>query len=67
MYGFADPLEFKSVVDLVNFYRNSSLVAYSPKLDVSLLYPIGRVSDRGIVVVLSALQVLSVHSTTHTH
>lgn len=46
MYGFADPLEFKSVVELVNFYRNTSLVAYSPKLDISLLYPIGR-SEEG--------------------
>ena len=45
MYGFADPLEFKSVIELVHFYQNTSLVAYSPKLDISLLYPICRVSQ----------------------
>ena len=44
MYGFADPLEFRSVIDLVTFYRNTSLAAYSPKLDISLLYPICKVS-----------------------
>lgn len=44
-YGFAEPLEFESVIELVHFYRNTSLVAYSPKLDISLLYPICRVSQ----------------------
>jgi len=43
MYGFADPLEFDSVAGLVNYYRDKSLVAYSPKLDISLLYPISKV------------------------
>lgn len=43
VYGFADPLEFQSVADLVNYYRDKSLVAYSPKLDISLLYPISKV------------------------
>ena len=48
MYGFADPLEFQSVADLVNYYHDKSLVAYSPKLDISLLYPISKVCSSGI-------------------
>ncbi|XP_065905036.1 phosphatidylinositol 3-kinase regulatory subunit gamma-like isoform X2 [Dysidea avara] len=48
MYGFADPLEFQSVADLVSYYREKSLVAYSPKLDISLLYPISK-SEEGVI------------------
>ena len=40
--GFAEPLEFESVVDLVAYYRENSLAPYSPKLDITLSNPISR-------------------------
>ncbi len=42
LYGFAEPLEFKSVVDLVDFYKENSLAPYSPKLDITLGAPVSR-------------------------
>uniref|UniRef100_T1J1N3 Phosphatidylinositol 3-kinase regulatory subunit alpha n=1 Tax=Strigamia maritima TaxID=126957 RepID=T1J1N3_STRMM len=41
-YGFSEPLQFNSVVDLVNFYRNVSLAQYNRTLDVTLLYPVSK-------------------------
>ena len=41
-YGFAEPLEFESVVALVAFYKEHSLAPYSPKLDISLGMPVSR-------------------------
>lgn len=35
-YGFAEPLEFRSVVELVDFYSHNSLQPYSHKLDITL-------------------------------
>ena len=34
--GFAEPLEFESVMALVAYYRENSLAPYSPKLDITL-------------------------------
>jgi len=42
LYGFAEPLEFHSVVELVDYYRDHSLAPYSPKLDITLVKPISR-------------------------
>jgi len=42
MYGFAEPLEFRSVVELVDFYKQNSLAPYSPKLDITLGLPVSR-------------------------
>lgn len=39
-YGFQEPLRYDSVVDVVGFYREHSLVNYNQKLDIKLLYPI---------------------------
>ena len=36
LYGFAEPLEFESVMALVAYYRENSLAPYSPKLDITL-------------------------------
>lgn len=36
LYGFAEPLEFDSVVSLVEYYKGHSLAPYSPKLDITL-------------------------------
>ncbi|RWS08758.1 phosphatidylinositol 3-kinase regulatory subunit alpha-like protein [Dinothrombium tinctorium] len=44
-YGFSEPLEFFSVVDLINFYRTESLARYNQALDVKLLYPVSRFSQ----------------------
>lgn len=42
-YGFSEPyLDFSSVIDLVNHYRNVSLSQYNATLDVKLLYPVSR-------------------------
>ena len=40
--GFAEPLEFESVVALVAYYRENSLAPYSPKLDIMLSNPISK-------------------------
>lgn len=45
LYGFTEPYEFPSVVDLINYYRNVSLKQYNVILDVKLLYPISRFKD----------------------
>ena len=43
-YGFAEPLEFHSVTELVEFYRTNSLQPYSPKLDITLQEPVSKYS-----------------------
>ncbi|XP_064386508.1 phosphatidylinositol 3-kinase regulatory subunit gamma-like [Halichondria panicea] len=35
-YGFAEPLEFPSVMALIDYYRTHTLAPYSPKLDITL-------------------------------
>ncbi|OTF83568.1 phosphatidylinositol 3-kinase regulatory subunit alpha-like protein, partial [Euroglyphus maynei] len=42
LYGFSVPFVFKSVVELINYYKNESLAKYNPSLDVKLLYPVSR-------------------------
>ncbi|XP_065349783.1 phosphatidylinositol 3-kinase regulatory subunit gamma isoform X2 [Cloeon dipterum] len=41
-YGFTEPFRFNSVIELINFYRNQSLVHYNPTLDTRLLYPLSK-------------------------
>lgn len=41
-YGFSEPYKFNSVVELVNFYRTSSLGHYNSTLNIKLLYPVSR-------------------------
>lgn len=41
-YGFSDPYNFNSVIELVDYYRNCSLAQYNSVLDIKLLYPISR-------------------------
>ncbi len=41
-YGFAEPLEFSSVVAVVEYYRTHTLAPYSPKLDITLGIPVSR-------------------------
>ena len=41
-YGFAEPLEFESVMALVAYYRENSLAPYSPKLDITLSNPVSK-------------------------
>jgi len=38
-YGFSDPYNFTSVVDLVKHYRRNSLRLYNAELDITLKYP----------------------------
>lgn len=45
LYGFTEPFNFPSVVDLINYYKNVSLKQYNLILDVKLLYPISRYKD----------------------
>lgn len=44
-YGFAEPLEFVSVVELVDFYTHNSLQPYSHKLDVTLQEPVSKLRE----------------------
>lgn len=39
-YGFQEPLNYESVVQVVDFYRQHSLAHFSQKLDTKLLYPV---------------------------
>lgn len=39
-YGFVEPLTFDSVVELVQFYKNTSLAIYNKTLDTKLLHPV---------------------------
>lgn len=41
-YGFSEPYKFSSVVELVSFYRTSSLTQYNSALDITLKYPVSR-------------------------
>ena len=41
-YGFAEPLDFRSVVELVEFYKKNSLQPYSAKLDITLHDPVSK-------------------------
>ncbi|NP_001121193.1 phosphatidylinositol 3-kinase 60 [Bombyx mori] len=41
-YGFREPFEFKSVVDLVCYYSEYSLATCNSSLDIKLLYPLSR-------------------------
>ena len=41
-YGFTEPYNFNSVVELINHFRNDSLSQYNASLDVKLLYPVSK-------------------------
>ncbi len=41
-YGFAEPLEFSSVVAVIDYYRTHTLAPYSPKLDITLGIPVSK-------------------------
>jgi len=41
-YGFSEPYQFNSVVELVEFYKKESLREYNKDLDTKLLYPVSR-------------------------
>lgn len=45
MYGFTEPFTFKSVIELITYYRTVSLKQYNHILDVKLLYPISKTKD----------------------
>lgn len=42
LYGFAEPLEYRSVMELVAYYQANSLAPYSPKLDITLKTPVSK-------------------------
>ncbi|KZC12898.1 Phosphatidylinositol 3-kinase regulatory subunit alpha, partial [Dufourea novaeangliae] len=41
-YGFSEPYNFHSVIELVDHYRTCSLAQYNSTLDIRLLYPVSR-------------------------
>ncbi|XP_050401628.1 phosphatidylinositol 3-kinase regulatory subunit alpha isoform X2 [Patella vulgata] len=41
-YGFVEPLEFNSVVELISYYQHNSLAIYNKTLDIKLLYAVGK-------------------------
>ncbi|KPI92746.1 PREDICTED: phosphatidylinositol 3-kinase regulatory subunit gamma [Papilio xuthus] len=44
-YGFCEPFEFNSVVDLVKFYKEYSLAHCNSSLDIKLMYPLSRLQE----------------------
>lgn len=44
-YGFCEPFDFKSVVELVRFYREYSLAHCNSSLDIKLMYPLSRLLE----------------------
>ncbi|XP_065834087.1 phosphatidylinositol 3-kinase regulatory subunit gamma-like isoform X2 [Oscarella lobularis] len=54
-YGFSDPLTFKSIIALVEFYQKESLKEYNAKLDVCLTNPVPRYYDDEDVVSVVAV------------
>lgn len=44
-YGFCEPFDFKSVVELVRFYREFSLAHCNSSLDIKLMYPLSRLLE----------------------
>ena len=42
LFGFAEPLEYGSLVTLINFHMSHTLKHYSSKLDTFLIYPVSR-------------------------
>jgi len=45
-YGFTEPFKFNSVVELVQFYKTTSLSHCNPTLDVKLRYPVSRLQQQ---------------------
>lgn len=41
-FGFTEPFNFSSVIELVHYYRKNSLSHYNETLDIKLLYPVSR-------------------------
>ena len=41
-YGFVEPLNFDSVVDLVDHYKRNSLAIYNKTLNIRLLHPVSK-------------------------
>ena len=39
-YGFVEPFEYDSVVDLIQYYKHNSLAIYNRTLDIKLLYSV---------------------------
>ncbi|XP_022915427.1 phosphatidylinositol 3-kinase regulatory subunit alpha isoform X2 [Onthophagus taurus] len=41
-YGFSEPYQYLSVVDLINHFKTVSLSQYNSSLDIKLLYPVSK-------------------------
>ncbi|XP_065314251.1 phosphatidylinositol 3-kinase regulatory subunit alpha-like isoform X2 [Gordionus sp. m RMFG-2023] len=44
-FGFAKPLNFNSVRDLINFYKEHSLVEYNRTLNIKLITPLSKIES----------------------
>lgn len=44
-FGFTEPYQFSSVVELVSYFGEVSLKQYNPILDVKLMYPLSKLPD----------------------
>ncbi|XP_064476405.1 phosphatidylinositol 3-kinase regulatory subunit gamma-like isoform X2 [Ornithodoros turicata] len=47
-YGFSEPLNFNSVPELIQYFRNESLAQYNSFLNVRLLYPVSKFQQADI-------------------
>lgn len=48
-YGFCEPYQFQSVVELVKYYSQYSLAHCNSSLDIKLLYPLSRLQEQEAV------------------
>jgi len=42
MFGFVEPLNFSTVVELIQYYQSHSLAHYNTMLDITLKFPVSR-------------------------
>jgi len=62
LYGFVEPLKFKSVVELITYYQAHSLYSYNKTLDLTLKYPVSRlVKDETLDVDTVRASMLEAH------
>jgi len=50
-FGFVEPLEFSSVVELIHYYQHHSLATYNNMLDITLKFPVSRFIKVGFLTV----------------
>lgn len=50
MYGFSQPYQFRSVLELIQYHKSATLKQYNNDLDICLKYPATRAVDVRLLV-----------------